>query len=653
MPNDPNLPPGQSNGPFSRYLNAPLEGQLAEEVKPEPRPSGFMGTTGKLAYLGSALLKGLQQGKMAAYARKEQEVNAKFEADKRLVESVQGNPKVPEDVKQHAAILLGREYGEIGKEQLAQLKKEGGKGGKQGPAAHIIGMLGHVFDTLGGPTPAMHGLEGRSDPNDPKSPPAREQLHQLIAQTAHVDDPQFNLDARYDQKKSQLDKLLSGKHKDSTWDQIVADQEARGLIGDLYRTNKDRAHVETQLLQEGRRIKTPAEEQVIWENERRKKQQAETPSPDRPQGQVIPGIVGVTGPSRAEAPVAPVRSTTASTKDGPVMVNPPEEPPFKPYNLGSTIGVVSSPEEEKEVLDRVSEYYKGETKYVKRTVEFEDPNGEKRLKVERSSGKYYPQFHLMIDDTGKRVDLDGGGWTRDTATGKDQRVTVDEDIGGGKSRKVSIDMDEHPEGYVYKKPQKDESVTRDTGHGVYKVKIDPSTGEDDPNVKPSFLHPSPKGGRGGARGGSGGGGVAGEKPLTPAQKRNTEGQVYSLYNKEQSAWRKRHEYGEAAQAEVGTEIIDPRTGAGRVVTEALKKQWKDLMEDAGKQAKDYQAERVFKQRQLGVEQPAPSQPTAEATTPQAPVSSVPAPPKAGEVRKGYRFKGGNPADRSNWEKVGG
>lgn len=26
-------------------------------------------------------------------------------------------------------------------------------------------------------------------------------------------------------------------------------------------------------------------------------------------------------------------------------------------------------------------------------------------------------------------------------------------------------------------------------------------------------------------------------------------------------------------------------------------------------------------------------------------------PKVGEVRKGYRFKGGNPADQSNWEKV--
>jgi hypothetical protein len=28
-------------------------------------------------------------------------------------------------------------------------------------------------------------------------------------------------------------------------------------------------------------------------------------------------------------------------------------------------------------------------------------------------------------------------------------------------------------------------------------------------------------------------------------------------------------------------------------------------------------------------------------------------PKAGEVKDGYRFKGGNPADKNNWQKVGG
>lgn len=32
-------------------------------------------------------------------------------------------------------------------------------------------------------------------------------------------------------------------------------------------------------------------------------------------------------------------------------------------------------------------------------------------------------------------------------------------------------------------------------------------------------------------------------------------------------------------------------------------------------------------------------------------TSVPASPKAGEVQQGYRFKGGNPADKNSWEKV--
>ena len=32
-------------------------------------------------------------------------------------------------------------------------------------------------------------------------------------------------------------------------------------------------------------------------------------------------------------------------------------------------------------------------------------------------------------------------------------------------------------------------------------------------------------------------------------------------------------------------------------------------------------------------------------------AAEPATIKAGEVRKGYRFKGGNPADQASWEKV--
>lgn len=37
--------------------------------------------------------------------------------------------------------------------------------------------------------------------------------------------------------------------------------------------------------------------------------------------------------------------------------------------------------------------------------------------------------------------------------------------------------------------------------------------------------------------------------------------------------------------------------------------------------------------------------------PQAEPASVQSSVKAGEVRKGYKFKGGNPADRNNWEKI--
>lgn len=35
----------------------------------------------------------------------------------------------------------------------------------------------------------------------------------------------------------------------------------------------------------------------------------------------------------------------------------------------------------------------------------------------------------------------------------------------------------------------------------------------------------------------------------------------------------------------------------------------------------------------------------------ATASAAPAPPRLGEIRDGYRFKGGNPADQASWEKV--
>jgi hypothetical protein len=43
--------------------------------------------------------------------------------------------------------------------------------------------------------------------------------------------------------------------------------------------------------------------------------------------------------------------------------------------------------------------------------------------------------------------------------------------------------------------------------------------------------------------------------------------------------------------------------------------------------------------------PAPGQPQVTTKYPKA------QPPRAGEVRKGYRFKGGDPADPANWEKL--
>ena len=47
----------------------------------------------------------------------------------------------------------------------------------------------------------------------------------------------------------------------------------------------------------------------------------------------------------------------------------------------------------------------------------------------------------------------------------------------------------------------------------------------------------------------------------------------------------------------------------------------------------------------------PSRTTVKTTTERPASQAKPAPPKVGEIRDGYRFKGGNPADPNSWEKV--
>jgi hypothetical protein len=56
-------------------------------------------------------------------------------------------------------------------------------------------------------------------------------------------------------------------------------------------------------------------------------------------------------------------------------------------------------------------------------------------------------------------------------------------------------------------------------------------------------------------------------------------------------------------------------------------------------------------REIGREKPAKPG-LADQNTPPKPVAKATAKtPSTGEVRGGYRFKGGNPADKKNWEQI--
>lgn len=56
-------------GPFSNVLQSGL--QPGAQPQPSQRPSGFMGTTGKLAFFGTKILEGIQKGRALSYMRSE------------------------------------------------------------------------------------------------------------------------------------------------------------------------------------------------------------------------------------------------------------------------------------------------------------------------------------------------------------------------------------------------------------------------------------------------------------------------------------------------------------------------------------------------------------------------------------------------------
>lgn len=572
MPQDPNVPPGQSNGPFSRYLTAPLyPAQQADEPTPQQRPSGLMGTSGKLAMFGAALLKGLQQGKMASYARREQEVNTQWEKDARLVQTVQDSPEIPDDVKTQAALWLGQEYKTLAKDQVDAIKKHHGKAGS-GIGSHILGAMESVFDKLGGPTPALHGLEGGGDENSTDKRNARDKLYELIAHTRTAD-PRFNLTARYDQSETALNDVIKQKGLQTSRD-IAQDPDAGKHIAIMQQQPK-RWKLTADRLQEAYRI--PADDETVNEEYYRQLQNQRKPGTPAAPPREQPDASGITQPPPTGSPV---------------LANPtgPTTQTFTPWVMPDGFKV-ETPELERLALRRVS----GDTKQQKVAVQYKhqekDPNGEMGWKY--SKGMWYPKYGITIDEqTNRRMNI-GKGWEQVTAEDRPHytdKITYNPD---GSQTKTLVDLKEGP--VTYMPEPKTRLRTEDVGGKRYQYDEDIRTHKEVPETR-KYVGPEP-----GSRGRGGRGGTpAGPKPMTESKKTTLGTQRDAFYKREHQEWEKKAGYDAAAEANVGETIINPESKSGGTikVTPPLKKEWARRAKEAAELAKDLQRQSREKQKEL-------------------------------------------------------
>lgn len=382
MPNqDPLAPPG-AEGPFSRYLNAPLEGQAAEETRPQPRPSGFMGTTGKLAMFGSALLKGLQQGKMKAYAQREQEKAQKFSIAADRVNKAIDNPDLPSEERAELQNLLGQSFGMATKEQVDELKKFHGKKGS-GPGSHVLGMIEHVADKLGGSTPAEHSLGGAKDASGVS---AYDRLNEKLADL-HLGGEKYSVKAQTAALQNQLVQKLKPYKEDYNLRGAETDPEVIALRAKLHGISPEQGKLADEAMRAG--LTAPSKDETTEKRYRE--------------------LLKESGPSRGAADDAAIK---------------PSSPDFSPIRMPNGI-IVKSPEDMQLVLSRDGG---ARTRVLMKSQE-PGPNGT-TVNVRRE-GTAYANMPGMVTDvsTGKPF---GPNWTavpqgdHDPAAAKPAFTTIKE-----------------------------------------------------------------------------------------------------------------------------------------------------------------------------------------------------------------------------------
>ena len=98
--------PAASKGPFSAYLD-PSQTREPTHTASKERPSGYMGTAGKMAYFADQLLGGIAKGRAMAYNRSIQQQASTYKRLDQAAQDIQSNPNLTDDDRQK---LMNRLY---------------------------------------------------------------------------------------------------------------------------------------------------------------------------------------------------------------------------------------------------------------------------------------------------------------------------------------------------------------------------------------------------------------------------------------------------------------------------------------------------------------------------------------------------------------
>ena len=428
---DNDLNPPVASGPFSRYLTG--QASDSETIQPQPlqRPSGYMGTGGKLAFLGASLLQGLQRGKIASYQRNEQSAADQYAQDAKNVQAVLDRPDIDPKVKAQLQQLLGQEWARKVKQNLKDTQKGQDK---DSFASKMGGMLSSVADKLGGPTPGGHTTAGMvKDPVTGQDRPARDMLYELMGKIS-TNAPEYNLDTRWQKSADAWSAIVekgTKEGKDFNSPQDVFEYGGKPAV-QIFQTMLDANRQKTgDLAATTFKNLKPAEQGIDQRNKI---------------------IKGMQPPVADAGPSGPVQGPVpATTQGGKADSSAPQAPvmAFQPYQ--TNFGMVTKPEQEDALIQnfgKKSEKLRFKKNNPDGTVTFMDVESWPTVGITKNIA------------TGRRVDVSPeAGWKPATAGEKEpvpvkpKMVTIKKQGPGNTVIEESVPSDQPIQYTPYRPPK--------------------------------------------------------------------------------------------------------------------------------------------------------------------------------------------------------